>query len=396
MARFTLALGGRRSSATRQLGDAAALITRADHTDKAAATQHLLDAGMSIEIVEEAQMADDEFAEPTKAAGRAPSDGIDRDHWGRYLLPDPETGAQKAWTRVSTVARTLADEYHLGLWAQRMAIKGLAARPDLIAAAAAADAETDRDTLDSIVTQAKDVAGSRAGANMGTALHSFTHRLDRGEALADLRAPAPLDADLAAYAVALREGGYGTYRSWIERVVVLPELGIAGTFDRILSQLPGQGKHPELTIADLKTGRTLEYSWLEMEMQLACYAHGALLWDPVARTYAPMPAVDLARGLIIHLPVGRAAPQIYGVDLVKGWANVQLAMAVRAARTASRKGGWLVKPDDAAAVALHLASNATSQAELAALWERLQPRGLWSPQVHEAAMARAAQLVPAS
>jgi hypothetical protein len=375
-ARFVLRLGAREVSVTRALAVPVDLIRRADHGGVARAADVLLQAGFHIEALEEGLTVPDPF---TSAAPEP-----QHDRFGRYLLPDPHTGEERAWTRVSTVARTLADEYHLARWGERMVAKGLALRPDLIAGAAAADPDTDKDTLNSITKQAKDAAASKAGANFGTALHAFTATVDRGET--PTAVPPPLDRDLAAYRDLMAAANLRVEH--VERVVVLPDLGVAGRLDRIVAQPPGVTKSVPRAILDLKSGKDLSYGWLEIAMQQAMYAHGALMWDPVRGAYEPMPEVDQHRALVLHLPIGQGQAQLYGVNIIDGWKHVELALRVREARSAAKKLAWLVEPDDPATLALHNVSRAASRQELAQLWEQLNKRGLWTEEVNAAAMAR--------
>lgn len=388
-ARFALRLDEREVSVWRTLADPVDVMSRAEHDDEQRAASALFDAGFTIEILGE-RMQPDPFAAP--AAPSAPAGPIEPkfDRWQRYLLPDPVTGEQKAWTRVSTIARAMSDEYHLTRWKMRMVAKGTALRPDLHAGAAAADPEEDKSDLNSIAQQAMDAAQGRAGANLGTALHTFTRRLDAGESPAALNCPAPYDADLNAYATLMRTAGLRIEQS--ERVVILPELGIAGRFDRIVAQPSGDAKAAPLATLDLKTGKDLSYGWLEIAIQQALYAHAALMWVPATNSYEPMPEVDQHRGLVLHLPVGKAAPQLYAVDLIKGWAAAQLALSVRAARKAADSMAWLVEPQNPVAVALHNVSRAADQQELARLWEDLNRRGLWTQEVNAAAAQRWEQI----
>lgn len=375
---FTLRFDEREVEITRRLADPADLVApAADRAEVIAAASALIDSGLTFEILEETLVAD-----PFTSAAPEPK----HDRFGRYLLPDPATGKERAWTRVSTVARTVADEYNLARWGERMVAKGLALRPDLIAGAAAADPEVDKETLNSIAKQAKDAAASRSGANFGTALHSFTQRLDSGEGVSDVRAPAPLDADLRAYLDSYRAARLTVEH--IERIVLLPDLGVAGRFDRIVRQPPGDAKADPLAILDLKTGKDISYSWLEITIQQALYAHAAHMWDAASGSWEPMPAVDQSRALVLHLPVGRASAQLYGVNIIEGWRLAQVAMSVRAARSAAKNLAWLVEPDDPAAVALHNVSRAGSREELATLWEQLSRRDLWTEEVNAAAMAQ--------
>jgi hypothetical protein len=74
-----------------------------------------------------------------------------------------------AWTRVTTVAGTLADRYGLEKWGNRNVVLGIAAREDLYAQAASCTPD-DKDTLNQIVDQAQEAAKAKSGANLGTAL----------------------------------------------------------------------------------------------------------------------------------------------------------------------------------------------------------------------------------
>lgn len=254
----------------------------------------------------------------------APLVTVQRDRYGRYLIPDPVTGKQRAWTRATTVASTLSDKFGLQQWAQRMTARGFVLRPDLFALACACDPD-DKKKLNAVVEDAKEAAASSSGANLGTALHSFTEQLDRGEVV---RAPAPWDADLVAYATTLKQAGVLIDRAYVENIVTLPDEGVAGTFDRLVN-IDGT-----LTVADLKTGSFLD--WHEISIQLALYAHASTIYDPATGKHTHMPPVDMERALVIHLPAGKATCELWMVDIAQGWEAAQDALRVRAWRT--RKG----------------------------------------------------------
>jgi len=126
-----------------------------------------------------------------------------RDRWGRYLIPDPETGKPTGYTRATTFAKSVSDTFGLTKWMLRMGGIGLAQRQDLLLAIAATD-PADSKTLDKIMEDAKDHAGAMAGATIGTALHTFTEQYDLG---LNPVVPAPWDADVAAYAEAISAAG---------------------------------------------------------------------------------------------------------------------------------------------------------------------------------------------
>jgi hypothetical protein len=323
-----------------------------------------------------------------------------RDRYGRYLLPDPgEPGATStlAWTRATTFAKVISDTYHLQRWACRMVAKGVSMRQDLylLAASAAAD---DKETLDKVAEAAQEAASSSRGANTGSALHSFTERLDRGEQVA---APPPWDQDLRAYHRTMHEAGITVLPEYIERIVVVKQYHVAGTFDRIVGLPDGR-----LVIADVKTQKDF-YSWTEIGIQLALYAHADAVWNGITDEYEPMPEVDQNVALVMHVPAGKGECTLYEVDIATGWADTKLCTAVRQAR--SRKGqAKPLMPQPAAAPngehrraaverlgrasLLNSIKRAKSEDELVALWEKTDAAGSWTDEATEAARARKAQL----
>ena len=243
-----------------------------------------------------------------------------RDRWGRYLLPDPTTGEERAWTRATTLANTLSDPWGLVDWKLRMAVKGVATRDDLRALASALPLDTGKKQLNEVAEDAIEYAGGSSGRNMGTALHEWSAQSDRGEAP---EVPSPWDLDLEAYHAALSLHGVRVIPTLVERIVCIPDLGIAGTFDRIVVW------DPRAYIADVKTGADLSYGWLEIAVQLALYANAEWIWNPAAGAWDSAQPVDRTQGLVMHLPVGQARCELFWVNLEIGWEAVTLAVDVR-------------------------------------------------------------------
>ena len=112
----------------------------------------------------------------------------------------------------------------------------------------------------------------------------------------------------------------------IERCCVIPELVVAGTFDRTVVEKSSGRRY----ILDLKTGRTLR-------IFLAVDRHPARSLQPGPRTlydfeteqHSPMPEVDQETAIVAHLPAGQGTCEIYAVDLVKGWEGALMADRVR-------------------------------------------------------------------
>lgn len=232
-----------------------------------------------------------------------------RDRYGRYLIPDPETGKPVPYTRATTFAKAVSDTFGLHKWMLRMGGIGLAQRQDLLLGVAAAD-PTDSKTLDRLMAEAKDHAGAASGANIGTALHSFTEAVDRGQT-PDI--PPPWDADVAAYVAAVADAGLTIVPELIEQVCVVPDLQVAGTFDRIVRTSDGR-----LVIADLKTGKDVSYAMGEISVQLALYAAATHIFHPDTGELEAMPDVDQAEALVFWAPAGQGRCEVLSVDIAAG------------------------------------------------------------------------------
>lgn len=246
---------------------------------------------------------------------------VPRDRYGRPVL-DGTT-----YTRASSLAKALDDQTALIRWASRQTALGLAASEDLVAAVATTSPE-DRRTLDGLVEQAKERASSRRGATLGTAIHSATEALDRGQDLS--RMPEKVRRDAQAYRAAIDARGLVPLAA--EVFVVCPELLVAGTFDRLL-----RGPH-RVVIGDLKTSAsadTAKFAALSWAIQLAVYARsrpwlegrGLVEWSELG-----LPEPDLARGLVIHVQQGTGTAVLHSIDLEAGWAAAQIAAEVRGLR----------------------------------------------------------------
>lgn len=321
------------------------------HGEATAALPAIAADDMVAEVAHERNMRDlavapDQFAPPAPVAAEMPSvsqqPDPDRDRWGRYLIH------KQPHTRATTFAKAASSTFTLNQWQQRMTIAGMALRPDLLALAHGLDVKRDRATLNSIAEQAKEAAGQKVAANLGTAYHAFSERLDAGLiSLADV--PTEYRYRLDEYLRAVNGAGLRTRPEWIERTVavradqVSAELPVAGTLDRIF-QLP----NGELVIGDLKTGADLSYGWGEIAVQLALYAHGVNthgLFDWRTKTWERYAGVSSALGadhlkvrtdfaIVMHLPAGGDGCTLYRVDLIEGWKRAQVCGQVMAMQKA--------------------------------------------------------------
>ena len=243
-----------------------------------------------------------------------------RNRWGQPLIVPPDGGKAKALIRATTVAGTCDDGHSLTKWKIRTAAMGLVSRPDLLAQVAAHQS-TDKKVLDDVCQQAIDAAAGSAGANLGTALHKMTERVDLNP---DTVVPEMFADHVDAYTTTLKAHGITVDLEYVERMHVLWSLGIAGTPDRHL--LIDGVRY----IGDLKTGSSIEYGQRDFATQLAIYANSETTYDPATETHQPVPDINTERGIIIHLPSERPGEcTLHWINLKEGWKGVQLAMQVR-------------------------------------------------------------------
>lgn len=261
-----------------------------------------------------------------------------RDRFGRYLLPD-ENGNPKAYTRATTVAGTIEDQYNLTRWKQRMTAYGLARRNDLLALATTHHPKTDRGTFDEIVDKAMHAAESDAAASLGTALHRATETIDgTGTPIAEM--PERFQQRLTVYRAALNEAGIEIDPAGIERILIFDNFGTAGTADRVPLILP-DGRR---LVGDLKTGTLGKWSWLSISIQLAIYANHTATYDPATEKRGPRIDVDTTEAIVIHLPAAEGPCELYTVDIAQGYDYMLTAFDVREHRKTSQNGARLYQP----------------------------------------------------
>jgi hypothetical protein len=329
-------------------------------------------------------MTDDAFAQPAAQpvqSGRTPTVRN-----GRYRFWNPETETFDTWSRVSTFAKAIDDTKALTDWLVRQAVIGIGIRPDLHALAASLDPDDYRAGMD-IAKQAQDAAGARTGANKGTALHAFAEAVDRGDDIS--HAPEAWRKDAFAYAAALKEARLEPVPDLMERTVMIPDLKLVGRFDRVYRHVP-TGR---LLIGDLKTTVKIDYTWGQIAVQEAAYAHAAAYWDVERDEWIPMPALDLSIGVVAHVLVGTGQATMRLVDIERGWAGAQLASGVRAYRSGARSLQLpLERLTGNADTPLARIGRAVSREELSAIWQELYPRSEWTTELQAAGMRRSAEL----
>lgn len=255
-------------------------------------------------------------------AGRA---DIQRDGWGRPLVVPPEGGKAVGYTRCTTFIDVMEDKTNLTKWKLRSTAIGLAMRRDLLMVAAslgpeppsaAEEGDWKKDHNDNC-EKAIEAAKGGAKANIGTGLHRFTEKLDRGLDLGPV--PEEYVPHLKAYEAATAP----LTAHCIEQFSVQDDLRIGGTPDRVVAVDGEQG----LFIADVKSG-SVAYP-LKIAMQLAVYAR-SVLYDPASCEREPYgDVVDLDRGVVMALNQDTGECRLLWVDLKLGWDAVLVAAEVR-------------------------------------------------------------------
>lgn len=318
-------------------------------------------------------------------SGSMPTTG----RWGWY-----EDHESRIYRRVSTLVKKVeTDRDQLDKWKLRQVLIGAARRGDIITGVKAMGApdpmtgwtKEQKKLQDEFVEKATEAAKDSDGAITGTAMHTLTERVDRGEDVDAVAAglPATVGTDLRAYAAMRRLNGWRSVE--IERTVVNDELEVAGTFDRVdvvpgLAALLGPGEcqydhpgdqhlEPELpVIADVKTEASPTMNGLHIGPQLAIYSRARRMWVPNGRQvpardrsgnakffasgdpimiadgeYQPAPCVRQDVAIVVHVRDGDAVP--YFIDLSEGWeaalaAHQQLRREQRARTRVGGAGAW--------------------------------------------------------
>ena len=148
----------------------------------------------------------------------------------------------------------------------------------------------------------------------------------------------PYREDIDAYLSCMKAIGAKVIR--MEEVVVVPDLNLAGRFDRLV-EIDGT-----TYVLDIKTGQRLDYSWQSIAIQLAVYASAATIYDPEAEAHEPMPEVDQSRGIVIHLAAGEAKAIAYWVDLEVGRRGIDLTKVVMGWRSTKSIAQQFDQPAD--------------------------------------------------
>lgn len=260
--------------------------------------------------------------------------------WGGYnnLPKVPGYAWKDYWPRVSTLAKVLDETSGLTTWKLRKVVQGIAELPvllDLISERHAPDSKDGKAQFDFVVGKALETARTHEGADTGTRLHELCELADL-DGLTEVPGISPFEsATVSAYRRVMAASDYEILPEYMERVLICPELEVAGRTDRIVRHKP-TGR---LVIADLKSQKWEPgaYDGLALSIQLAAYANAAYMLNTDDWTWIPAPEIDKTQGLIIWIPAvqpGRC--ELFTVDLAFGYQAAQGAKRIKEWR--NRKG----------------------------------------------------------
>ena len=336
------------------------------------------------------------FGGPSRGGATKTPEGVYRDRWGRYVLPtslDAESGNPQSYTwqphtRATTLASAVEDRFQLEAWKRRMLALGLGRRPDLVTAAASlTSGDDDKKRLNELSEKALEASGANAAAEQGTALHRLCERVDLGEDIPD----GPWVPDVDAYIRSMRSAGLVVQPEYVEVVLSAGHVNglttgvserVAGTCDRIIVDRTGR-----YAIADIKTGKTLEWSDVSIGVQFAVYASAWLLYDKDSERCIDSPmGIRQDVGYIIHVLAGQGRCDIYTIDLKRGWELAKLAVEVRQMRKLKPQRDLVYRDIDADIEA------ATSVDELRDIGRRAMASDAWTDERRARAKHRASEM----
>ena len=310
--------------------------------------------------------------------------------WKQYLLPSPSTGRPTGFSRASTVADTLDDTFGLSRWKRRETAKFIVKLALDAKADPAGDAALRMDQLVNCIETASKVgdidafldaldndSGGADARELGTAVHAWLEALDLGQVTYD-QVPAMFLPYVDAYYDILRRYGLVPVAAYVERIV-LNDRGqetVVGTLDRIY-RVVATG---ELVLGDVKTSKSLEYSWLPYAVQLAIYGFATYMLSTDGTRWEPMPAIRQDFAILMHVPSDQ--PERSEAVTMDLWWGGETTVASLEARQRRRDAKKLVPfkhaipiPTDEAlryAEARMALTKISSPDDLTGVWERYQ------------------------
>lgn len=237
--------------------------------------------------------------------------------WGWYQLPSPSTGRPTGFPRATTIAETLDETYGLNRWKRReTAIRifqlaqmdpkeQLSPHFDTTAAdamaALVASMEGDKvGGIDATLDTIDNLMGGSDARELGECVHAWLEALDMGMVL--LRdVPEVVMPHITAARKVMAHRGIVSIPEYVERTI-LNDQGdetVAGKIDRIF-RIVTTG---ELVLGDIKTSKSLQYSWLSFGVQVGgVYGWATKVLSLDGKSWLPMPELRDDFAILLHVP----------------------------------------------------------------------------------------------
>ena len=215
-----------------------------------------------------------------------------------YFVKLHEESKSMRWYGASSYGKIIESTQNLERWKQVSVLKGAIADGGLLRRFANAN---DRDEQDEILEQLMAAGKANEGRDFGSDAHRVTERYDKGLEVSQDEWSVGI---VERWKAALDSCGIRVDPGLVERVVLLPELRVCATFDRVGFY------RGEAHILDLKTGSSaIRYPHAAC-VQLALIANaewitvgeGDKKGDSTTWTeFEPMIPVNKKHGIIVHL-----------------------------------------------------------------------------------------------
>lgn len=265
---------------------------------------------------------------------------------GRYRVPAPDgSGKVKSYTRTTTMTKTLEENSNVVKWEKRRLIEGILSygekTPELFESLDRlfADEDSNKTAINKRV-ETLEIDGNIARAReFGTAVHAWAEEVDCGRIL--LRdVPEEFRPFVDEYLKRLAARAVVPMPQYTERVIYNSKANCCGQIDRAYLMPDG-----DLVLGDVKTSKSLIYSYGSFSMQLAIYRDADYMLSEDGTTWEPMPQFNKDYALLANIPSNNPeGTELYPYELAPGRRGLELALAVRAHRNEVKKTVASLRP----------------------------------------------------
>jgi hypothetical protein len=254
--------------------------------------------------------------------------------WGWYKLPHPETGRPTGYPRATTIAKTLEDRSGLEKWNVRERVQQVLALTrmdpkqviytDPTGETTAADALGALDdaiksgkvyNIDNTLTMIDNVMGGADARELGECAHDWLGALAAGRCLMK-DVPDVVKPHVKHGLRVIAHRGLVMLPEYTERTVLntAGDENVAGKIDCIF-RIVTTG---ELVLGDVKTSKSLEYSWLAFAVQIGgVYGWASQMLTMDGKGWEPMPDIREDFAILLHIPSNQ--PDLAAAITIDKW-----------------------------------------------------------------------------